>query len=58
MAMAYDLDGRLAANLQYEGEGVYSYITQVTEIDGALYFGALYQDSLAVLPHWQANEDN
>ncbi len=58
MAMAYDLDGRLAANLQYEGEGVYSYITQVTEIDGALYFGSLYQDSLAVLPHWQAYEDN
>jgi sugar lactone lactonase YvrE len=55
MAMAYDLDGNLVANLQYEGEGAYSYITQVTELDGDLYFGSLYQDSLAVLPHWQSN---
>lgn len=55
MAMAYDLDGHLVANLQYDGEGAYSYITQVTELDGDLYFGSLYQDSLAVLPHWQSN---
>jgi sugar lactone lactonase YvrE len=54
MAMAYDLDGNLVANLQYEGEGAYSYITQVTELDGDLYFGSLFQDSLAVLPHWQS----
>jgi hypothetical protein len=53
--VAYDLDGNLVANLQYEGEGAYSYITQVTELDGDLYFGSLYQDSLAVLPHWQSN---
>ncbi len=55
MAMAYDLDGRLVANLQYEGEGAYYFITQVTEIDGDLYFGSLYQDSLGVLTHWQDN---
>jgi sugar lactone lactonase YvrE len=54
MAMAYDLDGHLVANLQYEGEGAYYYITQVTEVDGDLYFGSLYQDSLGVLPNWQS----
>jgi sugar lactone lactonase YvrE len=55
MAMAYDLDGHLVANLQYDGDGAYSYITQVIEVDGDLYFGSRSQNSLGVLPHWQAN---
>lgn len=53
MAMAFDLDGRLVANLQYKGKGAYNYITQVAEVDGDLYFGSLYQDSMATLPQWR-----
>jgi len=53
MAMAYDLDGHLVANLQYKGEGAYDFITQITEVDGDLYFGSLLQNSLATLPKWQ-----
>ncbi|MCI0600943.1 MAG: SMP-30/gluconolactonase/LRE family protein [Beijerinckiaceae bacterium] len=53
MAMAYDLDGRLVANLQYEGDDAYGYITQVTEAGGDLYIGSLFQDSMGHLPDWQ-----
>ncbi len=53
MAMAYDLNGQLVANLQYKGDGAYDYITQVSEVDGDLYFGSLVQNSLATLPNWQ-----
>jgi sugar lactone lactonase YvrE len=53
MAMAFDLNGHLVANLQYQGAGVYDYITQVTEVNGDLYFGSLRQYSIAYLPNWQ-----
>ncbi|MCI0467268.1 MAG: SMP-30/gluconolactonase/LRE family protein [Beijerinckiaceae bacterium] len=53
MALGFDLDGRLVANLQYEGDDAYGYITQVTEAGGDLYFGSLFQDSLGHLPDWQ-----
>lgn len=46
-ALAFDADGKLAANLQYDGPDAYFPITSVREHpNGYLYFGSLTQDSL------------
>ncbi len=45
--LAFDPDGKLAANLQYDGSDAYSPITSVREHpNGYLYFGSLTADSL------------
>jgi sugar lactone lactonase YvrE len=45
-AVAFDTDGKLAANLQYDGADAYFPITSVREHpNGFLYFGSLKQDS-------------
>jgi hypothetical protein len=43
MAMAFDVDGKLVANLQDDSSGNFSPITSVREIEGTLYFGSLSQ---------------
>jgi sugar lactone lactonase YvrE len=46
-ALAFDADGKLAANLQYDGGDAYSPITSVREHpNGYLYFGSLTAESL------------
>jgi sugar lactone lactonase YvrE len=55
-AVALNLDGKPVAHLHYEGKDAYKYITQVTEIDGDLYFGSLYQSSGGFLPNWQETQ--
>ncbi len=47
-ALAFAPDGKLVANLQYDGKDAYSPITSVREgTNGYLYFGSLTADSLA-----------
>lgn len=38
--LALDLDGKVAAHLQYAGSGAYAPITSVRESDGTQYFGS------------------
>ncbi|MFP5306947.1 MAG: SMP-30/gluconolactonase/LRE family protein [Gammaproteobacteria bacterium] len=44
--LALDLDGKVAANLQYAGSGAYAPITSVRESDGTLYFGSLTEPAI------------
>jgi sugar lactone lactonase YvrE len=46
MALAFDPDGHLVANLQYAGADAYTQITHVAESGGWLYFGSLFEDSI------------
>ena len=46
MALAFDLNGKLVANLQDDGSGNFSPMTSVREIDGTLYFGSLSQPAV------------
>ena len=46
-ALAFDPDGKLVSNLQYDGSDAYFPITSVREHpNGYLYFGSLTADSL------------
>lgn len=49
-ALGLDLDGKVVANLQYEGEGAYAPITSVREAGGSLYFGSLKYPAVGRLP--------
>ena len=53
-AIALDLNGKLVANLQYEGEGAYAPITSVREAGDTLYFGSLTNTAIGRLPLKQA----
>lgn len=46
MALGFDLQGKLVANLHYAGPGAYSRITHVVEDGQWLYFGSLTEDSI------------
>lgn len=48
--LGLDLDGKVIANLQYDGDDAYAPITSVEEWGPWLYFGSLSADSLARLP--------
>jgi sugar lactone lactonase YvrE len=49
-ALGFDLDGKLVANLQYEGKGAYAPITSVREYGSWLYFGSLTNTAVGRLP--------
>ncbi|HUS23429.1 MAG TPA: SMP-30/gluconolactonase/LRE family protein [Candidatus Binatia bacterium] len=49
MALGFNVDGQVVANLQGTGEGAYAPVTSVEEHDGWLYFGSLSAPSLARL---------
>ncbi len=49
-ALGLDLDGKLVANLQYEGKGAYAPITSVREYGQWLYFGSLTYPAIGRLP--------
>jgi sugar lactone lactonase YvrE len=46
MALAFDPDGKLVENLQYEGPHAYTQITHVAETDRWIYFGSLAENSI------------
>jgi hypothetical protein len=46
MALAFDLQGHLVENLQYEGADAYTEITHVAETDQWIYFGSLVENSI------------
>lgn len=48
--LGLDLDGKVIANLQYEGKDAYAPITSVEESGPWLYFGSLSAEGLARLP--------
>lgn len=48
--LGFDLEGRLIANLQYQGEDAFAPIMSVEEHGPWLYFGSLTQSSIARLP--------
>ena len=48
--LGLDLDGKVVANLQYQGKDGYAPITSVKEWGPWLYFGSLTADSLARIP--------
>jgi sugar lactone lactonase YvrE len=50
IALAFDSQGRLVANLQSAEPTAYFFITQVTEAGEWIYFSSLEQDSLARMP--------
>ena len=50
MALGVDTDGKLVANLQYEGADAYGPITSVREYGDWLYFGSLTDTALGRLP--------
>jgi sugar lactone lactonase YvrE len=50
MALGYDRNGRLIANLQSADPNGYFFITQVTEAGAWVYFSSLAQDSLGRIP--------
>jgi sugar lactone lactonase YvrE len=49
-AVAFDLNGKLTANLQYTGAGAFAPITSVREAGGFLYFGSLSNTAIGRLP--------
>jgi sugar lactone lactonase YvrE len=53
-AIAFDLNGKLVANLQYAGPGAYAPITSVREAGKFLYFGSLSNTAIGRLPLDQA----
>ncbi len=48
--LGFDLDGKLVANLQYKGEGVYAPITSVEQFGDQLYFGSLTDTAIGRMP--------
>lgn len=54
IVLAFDLEGRLVANLQHHGKGAYHFITQVLEHKEWLYCSSLKEGTLARLPLAQA----
>lgn len=56
-ALGLDLDGKVVANLQYEGKGAYAPITSVREYREWLYFGSLTNTAIGRLPLNKAIED-
>lgn len=50
IALGFDLDGNLVANLQDHGKGAYSFITQVLEEGDWLYCSSLHQKAVARIP--------
>lgn len=54
MALGVDTEGKLVANLQYEGADAYGPITSVREHGDWLYFGSLTDTALGRLPLQQA----
>lgn len=55
-ALGFDVDGKLVANLQYEGKGAYAPITSVREYGQWLYFGSLTNPAIGRLPLSKAIE--
>lgn len=55
--LGYDLDGRLIANLQYQGADAYAPIMSVKEQGPWLYFGSLSANAIARLPLRQVIAD-
>ncbi len=53
-AIGLDLNGKLVANLQYEGADAFAPITSVREAGGSLYFGSLTNTAIGRLPLKQA----
>ena len=49
-ALGLGLDGKVVANLQYEGKGAYAPITSVREYGPWLYFGSLTNPAIGRLP--------
>jgi sugar lactone lactonase YvrE len=49
-ALGLDLDGKVIANLQYEGKGAFAPITSVREYRDWLYFGSLTYPAIGRLP--------
>jgi sugar lactone lactonase YvrE len=49
-ALGFDLDGKVVANLQYEGKGAFAPITSVREYGPWLYFGSLTNTAIGRLP--------
>lgn len=45
-----DLNGKVVANLQYKGDGVYAPITSVREIGKNLYFGSIEYPAIGLMP--------
>jgi len=48
--VAYDLEGRLVANLQTTDRHGYGFITQISEAGPWLYFGSIEEDAIGRLP--------
>jgi sugar lactone lactonase YvrE len=49
MALGFDANGKLIANLQAPKADGYYYITQVTPVGGKLYFNSIYNNGMAVI---------